>query len=184
MLPYRLIATQQQLGDLIPVWHQTAVLAMDTEVAHAHQMASRKQTLSLVQLWDGHSDHIWLIDALAVKLEPFVSQIMTSATVTKIFHDAPVDLRFLKCPRRARSVICTLVMAQERQQPKCSLKALAADLLGYEMDKRYQRSNWALRPLSPEQLHYAAMDAWVTYQVWQQLSLIAVSEKSGSDSQR
>jgi hypothetical protein len=41
------------------------------------------------------------------------------------------------------------------------LKALTAMLLGASMDKTQQVSDWAARPLSEEQLTYAATDAWV-----------------------
>ncbi|WP_218080855.1 3'-5' exonuclease family protein [Anthocerotibacter panamensis] len=174
MLPYHLITSAEQLQDLLPRWRAAQILALDIEVAHAHQMRNRKQTVSLMQIWDGQSDHIWLLDALAVDTKPFIEEIMASKSVTKIFHDALHDLHTMKCVRRAQSVVCTLAMAKERLQPRCSLKALSANLLDLEIDKQYQMSNWATRPLSPEQLHYAALDAWVTYHVWCKLSQIPI----------
>jgi len=175
MLPYSLLTSDAELATVLPLWRVAQVLAMDTEVAHAHQVPQRKQCVSLVQVWDGTSPVIWLIDAFSVNLKPFREQVMASPRVTKLFHDAPHDLRILKCTQ-PRGVVCTLEMAQARAQPRCSLKALSSNLLNVEMDKRYQASNWALRPLSPEQLHYAALDAWVTYNVWRALSLIPEAE--------
>ncbi|WP_287130325.1 hypothetical protein [Candidatus Cyanaurora vandensis] len=174
MLPYQLITTNAQLKAHLPQWRATPVLAMDTEIAHAHQVPSRKQCVSLVQLWDGSHEQIWLIDNFTVDLEPFIQQVMMEPLVTKLFHDAPHDLRMLRCPRRARSVVCTFAMAKSRLQPRCSLKELSLNLLGLPLDKQYQMSNWASRPLSPEQLYYAALDSWVTYHVWTKLSAIPV----------
>jgi len=183
MLPYQLITSSVHLKKLLPQWSTTPVLAMDTEIAHAHQVPSRRQTVSLIQLWDGAADEIWLIDALALDLTPFIEQVMMNPAVSKIFHDAPQDLKVLRCPRRARSVICTFQMAKARQQPFCNLKALSADLLNVTLDKKYQLSNWALRPLTDDQLHYAALDAWVTYLVWDKLKAIPIPVVATDDPQ-
>lgn len=44
-----------------------------------------------------------------------------------------------------------------------SLKAMAAHILGIEVSKSQQESEWGVRPLTNEQLHYAAVDVAVTY---------------------
>ena len=46
------------------------------------------------------------------------------------------------------------------------LRGLAGVLLGFRISKRAQRSNWANRNLSPEQVHYAATDAWVGREIY------------------
>jgi ribonuclease D len=45
------------------------------------------------------------------------------------------------------------------------LSALVLDTLGRPLDKRQQMSDWELRPLTPQQLHYAACDASVLVHV-------------------
>lgn len=45
-----------------------------------------------------------------------------------------------------------------------NLRAVSAKLLGVEVSKEHQNSNWTDRPLSKEQLIYAAADSWLTYE--------------------
>lgn len=51
-----------------------------------------------------------------------------------------------------------------------SLRAVVAKLLGIRIEKELQVSNWANRPLSREQLSYAAKDSYLTYEVGKILS--------------
>ncbi|MEJ7713910.1 MAG: HRDC domain-containing protein [Pyrinomonadaceae bacterium] len=53
--------------------------------------------------------------------------------------------------------------------PSYSLKSLITQLFGIQLDKNYQRSNWRRRPLSEQQLLYAATDAHVTLRLFFEL---------------
>jgi hypothetical protein len=46
------------------------------------------------------------------------------------------------------------------------LDALCREALGLRLDKRMQRSDWEMRPLSAEQTEYAALDALVLVEIW------------------
>lgn len=46
------------------------------------------------------------------------------------------------------------------------LRNLAANLMGFRVSKSAQRSNWGKRELSPQQLVYAATDAWVSREIY------------------
>lgn len=47
-----------------------------------------------------------------------------------------------------------------------SLTAMAHSVLGKPLNKALQTSNWGARPLSAQQLLYAALDAHVCLQIW------------------
>lgn len=51
------------------------------------------------------------------------------------------------------------------QAKSISLSAMAESTMGKPLNKAMQTSNWAARPLSPQQLLYAALDAHVCLQV-------------------
>eukprot|EP00746_Dinoflagellata_sp_MGD_P138702 gnl/MRDRNA2_/MRDRNA2_72298_c0_seq2.p1 gnl/MRDRNA2_/MRDRNA2_72298_c0~~gnl/MRDRNA2_/MRDRNA2_72298_c0_seq2.p1 ORF type:complete len:872 (+),score=111.26 gnl/MRDRNA2_/MRDRNA2_72298_c0_seq2:59-2674(+) len=55
-------------------------------------------------------------------------------------------------------------------EPLLGLKRLVSKVLGCQMDKSQQCSNWAARPLSQQQLEYAALDAHALLQVWDVMS--------------
>merc|ERR1712129_293773 len=117
--------------------------------------------------------------------------------VVKAFHASHNDLRWLRknfCLQLSR-LFDTAVAAQELQRAArmqderdvgkalpftgggdiTGLKTLCRDLLGLELDKTHQCSDWRLRPIPPAMLDYAATDAWVLPALHQKLcSLLTV----------
>jgi ribonuclease D len=53
-----------------------------------------------------------------------------------------------------------------------SLKAISKEILGKEICKKYTMTNWDRRPLNKCQIHYAAMDAFIIFKIWDKLSLL------------
>lgn len=52
------------------------------------------------------------------------------------------------------------------------LKKLAANILGFQISKRQQTSNWEQDVLTSSQIEYAATDAWVCYEIYMCLNNI------------
>ncbi len=52
-------------------------------------------------------------------------------------------------------------MAKKRGIKAQGLRTLAAHLMGGRISKAAQCSNWAKKPLTPQQVRYAATDAWI-----------------------
>jgi ribonuclease D len=55
------------------------------------------------------------------------------------------------------------------------LKKLAANILGFNISKRQQTSNWEQEQLSLAQIEYAATDAWICYEIYKVLKTIPVN---------
>jgi hypothetical protein len=68
--------------------------------------------------------------------------------------------------------------APGRARPAQSLAALAARVLGVDLDKGQQLSDWGAPRLSPEQLAYAAADAWAGRQL--ALAAAALAERAAA----
>jgi hypothetical protein len=64
-----------------------------------------------------------------------------------------------------------LVCDSPQTQPQIHFKLadLCLHLLGRPLDKSEQFGNWAKRPLRPEQVHYAAMDAFCQIEIFNKL---------------
>jgi ribonuclease D len=116
---------------------------------------------------------VLVVDALAVELE-ILRPLIESAEVSMAAHNARFDERMLAGEgMRPASFVDTLRLARAALRlPSYSLAGVSAHLLGIELDKSYQKSNWRRRPLTRAQLQYAATDARVSLQVYDELHAI------------
>jgi ribonuclease D len=93
---------------------------------------------------------------------PNLKALLANPDVLKIFHfgrfDIAVLLHYLGV--RAQPVYCTKIAAKlvRTFTDRHGLKELCRELLGVEISKQQQTSDWGQRELTPEQLNYAASD--------------------------
>ena len=172
---------------LIEELTDSEILWLDTEVA---DYKSKKPRISLIQVLANATDltgsRTCMIDVLDKPdlVNIFIEKIMTNSAIEKIFHNAPYDLKFLG-GKRAKNVTCTLDMAKKIPYhflpvPKYDLKTLTEYLTEFKnVSKEEQGGDWAIRPLSENQLAYAKMDCVYLAQV--HLNLLAINEKIKSN---
>jgi ribonuclease D len=115
--------------------------------------------LCLLQLAAG--SHVWCIDTLqGGSLDPLVPALTAEAT-RKVIHAARQDLEafYLSSKRIISPIFDTQIAAAcIGLKPQIGYAELAKTLLGVTLDKGQTRTDWSKRPLSPEQLDYAADD--------------------------
>ncbi len=149
------VNTQPLLQKMIDDLVTQKRLAIDTESNSLH--AFREQ-VCLIQISSATTDY--LIDPLELKdlsaLAPFFSDPKTE----KIFHAAEYDL---VCLRRDfhysfANLFDTMHAARILGYPAVGLDRLLNDKFKIQTDKRHQKANWAARPLTNEQVHYARLD--------------------------
>lgn len=102
------------------------------------------------------------VDAIALPdLEPLLARILDPKT-TIVLHASHQDMEIFYhlCDTRLPSrVFDTQLAAPLVGLPgQASYAALVGDLLGISLDKAHARTDWSRRPLSPEQIEYAADD--------------------------
>ncbi len=134
-------------------------IAIDTETMG---LATARDRLCLVQL-SGGDGHAHLVQIAQNQREaPRLKALLTDPSVIKIFHFARFDLAALKayldiecvpvyCTRTASKLVRTY-------SDKHGLREITKELLGIEMNKQQQSSDWGAETLTAEQQTYAASD--------------------------
>ena len=80
----------------------------------------------------------------------------------KVFHDADYDLRLLRQDYgwQVANLFDTRIAAQLLGERAFGLAALLEQEFGVRLDKKHQRADWSMRPLTPDMLDYAAQDTY------------------------
>jgi ribonuclease D len=101
-----------------------------------------------------------IIDPLPIAPPAALGRLLEQRDVEVVFHDADYDLRLLHQDYgwQVRSVFDTRVAAQLLGIQSFGLAALLESHFGVKLDKKHQRADWSLRPLTAGMLEYAAQD--------------------------
>ena len=142
-------------------------LALDTEF-------QRERTyypiFCLIQVTNG--EHTACIDALALEsLEPLFERIYDRSTI-KVLHSGRQDMEIFY---HLRGAIPAPLFDTQLAAPllgyseQIGYAALVSEMVGVTLDKAHTRTDWTQRPLTPEQLRYAADDVIYLGQIYQQI---------------
>ncbi|MFN0092748.1 MAG: ribonuclease D [Acidimicrobiales bacterium] len=148
-----LITSDAEFADLCAELAGEAVYALDTEF---HRERTYYPKVALVQLaW---RDQVALVDPLAVDLAPLAQVLEGPGTM--VIHAPAQDLEVLEraCRSLPRSLFDTQVAAGFLGMPLPSLSALHEREFGRPLPKGDRLTDWLARPLSEQQLAYAAAD--------------------------
>ena len=157
------------------------VVAVDTETMGLNPHRDR---LCLVQLsaGDGVSHLVQIIPLRdGGQPAPNLARMMADPGTTKLMHFARFDVAVLqhalgvtvspvKCTKIAAKLVRTFT---ERH----GLRDLCRELVGVEISKAQQTSDWGAPKLTPEQLTYAASDVLYLHALWQKLEALLVREQ-------
>ena len=135
------------------------LVAVDTETMGLNVLRDR---LCLVQLSAG-DETCHLVQFVGEGSgAPNLKRLLADPSVTKLFHFARFDLAMIQrnLGIACRPVYCTKVASKLARTftDRHSLRDLCRELLGVELSKQQQSSDWGAAELSDEQLNYAASD--------------------------
>ncbi len=138
--------------------HDLAVqdrVAVDTESNSLH--AYREQ-VCLLQFSSSRVDY--LVDPLALNDLSMLAPIFANSKIEKIFHAAEYDLICLRRDFGFKfiNLFDTMQAARIVGYSAVGLDRLLGEKFGIQMDKRHQKADWAARPLTADQVHYARLD--------------------------
>lgn len=152
-------------------------VAVDTETMGLNPVRDR---LCLVQLSAGDGTcHLVKFDGENYDA-PNLRKLMADPNVTKLFHFARFDVAVMQayldvvtepiyCTKIASKLVRTFTSYH-------GLKNLCRDLIGVEISKQQQSSDWGAAELSPEQQEYAASDVLYLHQLREKLNGMLIRE--------
>ena len=164
-------------GDLPDLSRYKDSVAIDTETMGLNphrdrlcvvQMSNGDGSADVIQIPKGHTD------------APNLKALLANPDVTKIFHFARFDLAALynAFGVMPQPVYCTKIASRLARTftDRHGLKDLAKELLGIELSKQQQSSDWGADQLTPEQLNYAASDVLHLHALREKLEAMLVRE--------
>jgi ribonuclease D len=146
-------------GDLPDLSRYQGAVAVDTETMG---LDPRRDRLCVVQLspGDGSADVVQI--APGATDAPNLKRLLADTSVLKIFHFARFDIAILSKTFGVmpQPLYCTKIASRlsRTYTDKHGLKDLARDLLGIDLSKQQQSSDWGAEQLSEAQVSYAAAD--------------------------
>jgi thymidylate synthase (FAD) len=170
--PVRVVRDDAEVGPMVKRLKAAKILGFDTESRPSFK-PGQSFPVSIIQL--ATTDEAYVIQLKALRnLEP-IFQIFSDPRVVKAGVALDQDVRKLR-DLRAFEPAGFVDIAREVGRiglRKSGLRSLAAIMLGFRISKSSQRSNWAMDPLTPSQIVYAATDAWVSRELY-----VALDKKS------
>ena len=153
-------------------------VAIDTETMGLNPHRDR---LCVVQISSGDGDAHLIKLGQPIKPCPNLVRLLTDREIIKIFHFARFDIAVLtqNVARIQGPVYCTKIASKlcRTYTDKHGLKDLCRELLGIDISKQHQSSDWGADELTTEQKDYAAGDVLYLHRIKAKLDSMLAREK-------
>jgi ribonuclease D len=163
-------------GDLPDLSRYKGSVAIDTETMG---LDPHRDRLCVVQLSPGDNS----ADVVQVPVNanaPNLKKLLADPSVVKIFHFARFDVAVLynALGVMPSPIFCTKIASRlaRTYTDKHGLKDLVRDVLGVELSKQQQSSDWGAESLTDAQLAYAASDVLYLHQLKDKLETLLARE--------
>jgi ribonuclease D len=155
-MSFVLIEGPDQTDRLVRALSTREPVALDCEAAGFHRYTDR---LCLVQLTTSDGTD-FILDPFSVEVAPVLKPTLEDPDVPVLMHGADYDVRLLARDLGIglRGLFDTQIAAALLGETGLGLAALLERHLDVRLEKKYQRADWARRPLPEAMLDYAASD--------------------------
>lgn len=165
-------------GDLPETVDFGSSVAIDTETMG---LDLRRDRLCLVQLSAGDGTAHLVRFRRGQYEAPVLSRLLTDPAVLKIFHFGRFDIAILEryLGVTTSPVYCTKIASKliRTYTDRHGLKDLCRELVGVEISKQQQMSDWGAETLTDEQLAYAASDVLHLHKLKEKLDALLLREE-------
>ncbi len=152
-------------------------IAVDTET---QGLNPRRDRLCMVQLSGGDGVCHLVKFSRDNYRAPYLRQILSDTRVIKIFHFARFDMAILRryLDVDIKPAYCTKIASKlvRTYTDRHGLKDVTRELLGIELLKEQQSSDWAADELTADQLRYAASDVLNLHAIRERLNIMLARE--------
>ncbi|MBO6836694.1 MAG: ribonuclease D [Alphaproteobacteria bacterium] len=164
-------------GDLPADVDFGAAVAIDTETQGLNPLRDR---LCVAQLSAGDGTSHLVQFAPGQYDAPNLKRLLADRSVLKILHFARFDVAICRqwLGVTMGPIYCTKIASKlvRTYTDRHSLSTLAKELLGIDMSKQQQSSDWAAEDLTPAQQEYAAADVLYLHQIKDRLDTMLARE--------
>jgi ribonuclease D len=163
--PVHLVASPAELAQAMADILQESVLGLDTETRPSFRVGE-SYAPSLAQVATARAVYLFRLQRLDCSAA--VAQFLSAERIVKAGVGLADDLRQLRktFPFTEKAVVDLSAAAKAQGLAKTGVRTLAAAFLGFRIPKGSKTSNWAAARLTPQQIAYAAMDAWACRELY------------------
>lgn len=171
----RLVRTERQLAQAVRELHQEFLIGFDTESRPVFRKGQSQPPPSILQLAGEHEVYVFQLANLP--LGDLLLNLLERKDIIKAGVSVRDDLLALQRLTEfdPGGFVDLGNISSKFQMQTHGLRNLAANLLGFRISKAAQCSNWSRFNLSPQQVNYAATDAWLgreLYLAFQKLGMV------------
>jgi len=163
--PVRLVASREEVEHAAADFAAERVVGFDTETRPSFR-AGESHPPALAQVATARA--VYLFQLQQMDFSAVLGELLSSKTTVKVGVGLGDDLRKLRASFafQPAAIVDLGAVARRHQLEKSGVRPLAALFLGIRIPKGAKTTNWASRKLSPQQIAYAATDAWACRELY------------------
>ncbi|EKD89001.1 MAG: hypothetical protein ACD_34C00239G0001 [uncultured bacterium] len=156
------VNSSQGLTEAFQALESQSRIAVDTE---SNSLFSYQEKVCLIQISSPETDFVF--DPFEFSDLSLLGSLFQNPKQEKIFHASEYDLICLKRDYHFKfiNIFDTMIASRILGAPQVGLGSLLQNYFDINLDKKYQRANWGLRPLPPEMLDYARLDTYYLFKL-------------------
>lgn len=161
----RLVANAQELERAVGAWRDERVAGFDTETRPAFR-PGESYLPALAQI--AIANAVYLLPLQRLDCSAALRALLDAPHTVKAGVGLPDDFRALRKSFEfaEKATVDLGAVARRHGLKQSGVRYLAARLLGTRIPKGAKTSNWAAQRLSPQQIAYAATDAWICRELY------------------
>lgn len=161
----RLVATREEMERAAAEFAAERIVGFDTETRPSFRVGESHPP-ALAQAATARA--VWLFPLQRMDFSAVLGRLLSSKTTVKAGVGLGEDLRQLRkgFAFEPAAIVDLGALARRHGLEKSGVRALAAMFLGFRIPKGAKTTNWAAQRLSPQQIAYAATDAWACREIY------------------